>query len=82
MEAFNHSSEPPSAGDRDEALTRFLIEALPAAAFLIDPDGRIAALNLKAETLQVGMAPRLVEGRLTRFSMAVLRVARLPPSMG
>jgi len=51
MEAFNHSSEPPSAGDRDEALTRFLIEALPAAAFVIDPDGRIAALNLKAETL-------------------------------
>ena len=51
MEAFNHSSEPPSAGDRDEAITRFLIEALPAAAFVIDPDGRIAALNLKAETL-------------------------------
>ena len=51
MEAFIHSNEPPSAGPRNERLTGFLIEALPAATFVIDPDGRVAALNLKAETL-------------------------------
>ena len=43
-------------------LTGFLIEALPAATFVIDPDARVAALNLKAETL-LGRDGAAVVGR-------------------
>lgn len=62
MEAFIRSDETPRAGSRDEMLTGFLIEALPAAAFVIDPDGRITALNLKAEAL-LGRNGAAVAGR-------------------
>lgn len=46
----------------DESLARLLIEALPCAALVIDPEGRIAALNLKAETL-LGWNASALEGR-------------------
>ncbi|MDP2606450.1 MAG: ATP-binding protein [Deltaproteobacteria bacterium] len=42
--------------------TGFLIEALPAATFVIDPDARVAALNLKAEAL-LGRDGAAVVGR-------------------
>jgi len=62
MEAFIHAKETPSAEARDEMLTGYLIEALPAAAFVIDPDGTVAALNLKAEAL-LGRDGAAVVGR-------------------
>ncbi len=54
---------PYSSEAAERAITQLLLEALPSGALVIDPRGRIAALNLQVEMV-LGWAVPALEGQL------------------
>ncbi len=52
---------PEGSEPAGQAITQALLEALPSSAIVIDPQGRVAALNLQAESLLGWAAPALQE---------------------
>jgi PAS domain S-box-containing protein len=69
-----HSSEAQA-----RAVTQLLLEALPLGALMIDPQGRIVALNLQAETL-LGWGALALEGQ-SAHEMLQCRVEDVAPDV-
>ncbi|HEX2226514.1 MAG TPA: PAS domain-containing protein, partial [Candidatus Binatia bacterium] len=59
MEPLEHAPLPASAEYAERAVSQLLLDALPSAALLTDPDGRIVAINGEAELLLGWVAPVL-----------------------
>ena len=62
MDLLDQSATTHSSDDVKPAITRLLLEALPSGALVIDPQGKVAALNLQAEML-LGWAAPILEGQ-------------------
>jgi signal transduction histidine kinase/PAS domain-containing protein len=63
MNRLINSTPPRDAETAERAFTQFLLEALPSGAFILDPQGKIAAVNLQAEML-LGWAAPMLEGQI------------------
>ena len=63
MPVIVESATPQSSGPAERGVAQLLLEALPSCALVIDPEGRIAAVNLQAEAV-LGWRAELLEGRL------------------
>jgi two-component system, sensor histidine kinase and response regulator len=59
MNYLVNSIVPHRSETAERAFTQFLLEALPSPALIVDPQGRIAALNLQAEMVLGCAAPTL-----------------------
>lgn len=59
MNSAGHPIPPHSSEAAERAVTHLLLDALPSGAVLIDPHGRVVALNLQAETFLGWSAPAL-----------------------
>ena len=59
MEPLEHAPLPASPADTERAVSQLLLDALPSAALLTDPDGRIVAINGQAELFLGWVAPVL-----------------------
>jgi PAS domain S-box-containing protein len=62
VELQDHLTMHRGSEDAERAITQLLLNALPSGALVIDPQGKIAALNLQAETL-LGWAAPALEGQ-------------------
>ena len=63
MNRLINSTLSGDASTAEHAFTQFLLEALPSGAFILDPQGKIAAINLQAEML-LGWAAPMLEGQV------------------
>ncbi len=63
MPVIVESATPQSSGAAERGVAQLLLDALPSCALVIDPEGRIAAVNLQAETV-LGWRAELLEGQL------------------
>ena len=62
MEPLESRMLPPSAEYAERAVAQLLLDSLPAAAVLTDPDGRVVAANGLAE-LFLGWGAPVLEGQ-------------------
>jgi PAS domain-containing protein len=62
MDLLTHSTFSHSAESAERAIIQLLIDALPSNALIIDPQGKVAALNLQAEIF-LGWGLPLLEGQ-------------------
>jgi PAS domain S-box-containing protein len=62
MDLLTHSTTPHSSEDTERAIIQLLIEALPSAALIMDPHGKITAVNLQAEMF-LGWGASMLEGQ-------------------
>src|SRR5262249_10202499 len=62
MDHLDQSTMIHNGDDIKPAITRLLLEALPSGAMVIDPQGKVTALNLQAEML-LGWAAPILEGQ-------------------
>lgn len=62
MNRLTDSTAPHHSEAAGQAITELLLDALPSAALIMDPNGKVAALNLQAEMV-LGWAAMALEGR-------------------
>jgi PAS domain S-box-containing protein len=62
MDSLTHSTARHGAEDTERSIIQLLIEALPSAAIILDPQAKITALNLQAEMF-LGWGATVLEGQ-------------------